>query len=228
MSLDDDDVPAIVVTPLAEVIRRRPVDAVAEARFLDELAKTGSRSAAAAAARPHLRSKASALSTFASHIQANPRFAAQVADVEAHVAGLLDREALDRALNGKVTYEKYDPATGKIVERRVDFDNKLLLTVARNIGKRVDPTAWAPDEKKLVVEGMGAGVKAVVDMDKFLDDMPTDALRAMMVAVGNAKVMGLPESVIDVGDEGADEVDPVAEAIQASCEKPLDDGTDRN
>lgn len=225
--MSSDDEPAIVVTPIDQVKKRRPIDAVAKGTYLAVLAKTGSRSAAAAAARPHLRTRSSAMNAFEAHISANPAFRAQVEDIEAHVAGLLDTEILERALHGKVTYQKYEinERTGEreLVEERIEHDNKLLVQAARNVGRRVNPAAWAPDEKRVVVEGGTTNTTVTMDVDKLLDGMSTEAIRSLLESAKAAKALPAPE-VTDA--ELLEEDDLVADAIERS--KPLDNGTDSN
>lgn len=213
----DDDAPAIVVTPRDQITKRRPIDAVARAKYLDVLVRTGSRSAAAAAARPHLRTKASAMSVFENHMASNPAFMAQVLDAEARVAGELDAEIIRRAMEGVVVYEKYavnDKGERELVERRVDHDNKLLVQVARNVGRRVNPTAWAPDDKRVVVEGGTTNVSVAVDLDRVLEGMSSDAIRSLVDAAGKARLM----APVEDGDaEDADVLD-----------LPLDNGSHGN
>jgi hypothetical protein len=213
---EDDDSPVIQVTSRAQVVKRRPIDAVSRGVYLDVLRRTGSRAAAAAAARPHLRTKASAMSAFENHMETNPTFLAAVMDAEAEMAGQLDEEIRRRAMEGVVTFEKKD-AEGNVLERRVEHDNKLLVQVARNVGKRVNPSAWAPDDKRVVVEGGTRNVNLSMDIDRMLEDMPSEAIAALVSAAEKAKTRALTAG-------------PVAEDIEDAeiVESSLDNGSKGN
>lgn len=183
----DDDLPTIDISP-KPLTRKVAVDQIARARYLDVLARTGSHAAASVAAAPHLKTKTSAASTMSGHIKAHPSFAAQVQDVLASVAGKLDTEILDRALNGKVTYQKKDHH-GKVVEEKIDYDNNLLLKVARQVGKQVDPGAWAPEDKRLIVQN-NKSLDVHVSIDNILDGLDSDAIKNLIDATTKAKALG--------------------------------------
>lgn len=222
---DDEDVPAITLLPGIPGQRRAAIDALAEAAYLDVLARTGSRAAAAVAARPHLADRRSAVKTFDRHIREDERFADMVRDVEASVAGRLDATIIDRALNGVVTYVKRDGVTGAVVEERRDYDNALLVKVARQVGKRVDPDAWAPEEKRISVTTGPTRVDERVDLDNVLEGMSSEAIRDMLAATKKARALGPPPPV--VLDEEGRRTDPVAEAL-ANVESSLDTGRKDN
>lgn len=219
---DDDDVPAIEVAPLRQAMRR-PVDAVARARYLEELARSGSHLAAAAAARPHLvRSKRSADAVMRAHMDSNPEFAAQVRDVLSHLAGRLQSEAVKRALEGVVVYTKKDDR-GNVVEERRQYDNDLLLKMLREVGKKVDPTVMAPEERQIKVTGTVGHVHASIDMEKMMEGMSTEAIRQMMEAADAARLG--PGDEVDVIDAEGEDFDPVQSALD-KVQGREDDGLD--
>lgn len=202
MSSDDDE-HVITVAPRA-VARRTAVDAIARARYLEVLSKTGSHAAASAAARPHLHTKRSAMQTMERHIAANATFAAQVNDVLANVSGRLDEEIINRALNGKVVYQKKN-SEGDVLEEKIDYDNNLLLKVARQVGKRIDPNAWAPEDKRIVVDN-NKTVDVTVNIDNILEKLDSDAIRNLIEATSQAKALSSGDQMEDVED--AEILDP--------------------
>lgn len=137
-------------------------------------------------------------------------------DVESHVAGLIDREIYKRAMEGKVVFQKKNDR-GEVVEERIDHDNKLLLTLARNVGRRVDPSAWAPEDKRVVVENNSRTLNVSMDVDRLLEEMPTEAIRAMLNAVEKTKALPAPEPM--------DEEDDVEDAEVVPAPSSLDNGT---
>lgn len=190
MANDDGDVPAIEVVTKAPRARRRPVDDFARKTYLDVLRATGSRPAAAAAARPHIRGRGSAMNIMENHITANPIFAAAVADVEADVTGKVDQEIFTRAMEGKVVAIKRN-AEGAVVEERREYDNTLLLRLRRTVGRRVDPGGYV-DEKRIVVSGGVNNTTVVANIDAFLDGLDDNALRQAIASAEKAAKAALP------------------------------------
>lgn len=204
------DEPAIEVD--ARPMRvRRPVDDVARAKYLDTLAKTGSRSAAAAAARPHIASTKSAMNAMDAHIASNPAFKAAVMDAETKLLGKVEETILDRALNGVVVFQKKAAnADGEyeVVEERIEHDNQLLLRVANRLGNRgSDPGAWAK-ETRVVVSGGTTNLHAVVDIDHMMEGMSSEAIKEMMAGAARAKELAA------ASDGNAEELVEDAEIVE--------------
>lgn len=206
MPVDDEDVPAIEV--VSRTKRRAAIDETARTIYLDALERTGSRPAASVAAKPHVRSRKSAMQTFQDHIASNPAFAAKVADIESKLTGKVDEEIYKRAMEGVQTFAKYD-GTGKVMEERRDFDNNLLLKLRRSLARNIDPTGFQ-DEKRLIVSGGTQNTLAVGNVDAFLDGLSDDALRQVIAASERSKQLAAASEVEDDVEDA--EIVPLAEA----------------
>lgn len=205
----DDDVPVIEVEEVGRTVRR-PIDAVARAKFLDELKRTGSRQAAAAAARPHIRTRRSAYSAFINYMQQHPQFEAQVLDAEAELAGAVEIEIRRRAFDGVVTYEKRDE-NGNVLEQKVQHDNKLLLGLARRLAGRNERGAWV-ERKELTVTNVEEQ-QVTADVDKVLEELDDAALKQLMGSLRKNRQLTAANQ---------------AEDAELVAEELLDDGPDGN
>jgi hypothetical protein len=151
-----------------------PITPEREDAFVDALLKTGSLSAAAAAASPHLVRRGSTrygIATFRDHARRNPAFAARVEAALTEVRGKMESLVLERALTPD---EKpvFNPKTGEMfvaVDRR-NANVMLSLWLASH-----HPDKWAPKKNVQVdakvqhtANSLTSGAQWVIKTDDIL------------------------------------------------------------
>ena len=120
---------------------RRRLDERRREVFLETLRRTGSVSAASAAATPHSdggKENRAGYRTFLDEIKRRPEFAQQVEEAKQHALGLVEETIARRAMTPEKTpiFQK-----GELVGYRESYRdaNQLLLRLA----ERLSPEAWA-------------------------------------------------------------------------------------
>lgn len=120
-------------------------------KFLEELARTGNVSQASRVAGI---SRASAYSAKESSERLS-----QLWDEALEIAyDKLEQEARDWAIDGRVSYEKTDPETGEVIERRYDYSESVLIKLLE---------ARRPDEFESSDEG---GVPDKIEVEVSTQD----------------------------------------------------------
>ena len=108
--------------------------------FIDTLAATGSRCAAARAATPWSKGKKGGLESFRDLMRRDPEFAREVEDAKAIALGRVEESIATRAIKGvqRPVFQK-----GGLVGHETVYSDHLLLRLAQ----RLDPEAWGNREK---------------------------------------------------------------------------------
>lgn len=124
----------------------RPVTDERKRIFIDVLSRTGSMSAAAAAATPHGESAEGrpGYTSFRDEIKRNPEFAAEVDEAKNRALARVEEAIAERAftLDEKPIFDKEGRQVGVQVDRR--NANMMLLRLA----SKLDPDSWA-DRRKI-------------------------------------------------------------------------------
>jgi hypothetical protein len=118
------------------------------------LTEIGSVTAAAAAATPWSKTKASAYSTFQKEIKQNPEFAEAVKEAKAIFLGAMNTEIVRRAMEPT---ERPIVSQGEVVATELKYDNNLLLRLAQ----RHQPDKWGTKQEVKHTGQINHGVMVV-------------------------------------------------------------------